>query len=114
MSRSQRPTFTSAELELQLQQVGLRVQRILTSQITIDPSSSTANENLEALAPLIKSIQDTDSEQLYLRSLDSFVEEKEREIEKICEGNYEVCHVPGGRLSELMTTRTLSHRWRRF
>jgi hypothetical protein len=44
---------------------------------------------LEALAPLIKSIQDTDSEQLYLRSLDTFVEEKEKEIEKICEENYE-------------------------
>ena len=57
--------------------------------MTLDPSSSTA-ENLEALAPLIKSIQENDSEQLYLRSLDGFVEEKEREIEKICEGNYEV------------------------
>ena len=58
-------------------------------QVTLDPSSSTT-ENLEALAPLIKSIQDNDSEQLYLRSLDGFVEEKEREIEKICESNYEV------------------------
>lgn len=39
---------------------------------------------------MIKSIQDTDSEQLYLRSLDKYVEEKEGEIEKICSGNYEV------------------------
>lgn len=62
----------------------------LTAQITLDTTSSGA-ENLEALAPLIKSIQDTDSEQLYLRSLDKFVEEKESEIEKICQGNYEVC-----------------------
>ncbi|WWD17361.1 hypothetical protein CI109_101802 [Kwoniella shandongensis] len=76
MMRKQRPTFSSAELEMQLQQINL------------DPTSSTT-ENLEALAPLIKSIQDSDSEQLYLRSLDKFVEEKEREIEKICEGNYE-------------------------
>ncbi|WVQ99360.1 hypothetical protein IAU59_006493 [Kwoniella sp. CBS 9459] len=76
MIRKTRPTFTSAELEMQLQQINL------------DPTSSTT-ENLEALAPLIKSIQDTDSDQLYLRSLDKFVEEKEREIEKICEGNYE-------------------------
>ncbi|RSH87449.1 hypothetical protein EHS25_003359 [Saitozyma podzolica] len=76
MIRKQRPTFTSAELELQLQ------------QITLDPSSSTA-ENLEALAPLVKSIQDTDSEQIYLKSLDAFVGEKEAEIERICEGNYE-------------------------
>ncbi|WVO22126.1 uncharacterized protein IAS62_003451 [Cryptococcus decagattii] len=67
MIRRHRPTFTTSELELQLQQV----------------------QNLEALAPLIKSIQDTDSEQLYLRSLDSFVEEKEREIEEICQENYE-------------------------
>ncbi|WVF71415.1 hypothetical protein IAT40_006219 [Kwoniella sp. CBS 6097] len=76
MIRKTRPTFTSAELEMQLQQINL------------DPTSTTT-ENLEALAPLIKSIQDSDSEQLYLRSLDKFVEEKEREIEKICEGNYE-------------------------
>jgi hypothetical protein len=58
----------------------------------LDTGSNTA-ENCEALAPLIKSVQDTDSEQLYLRSLDKFVEEKEREIEKICEGNYEVLHL---------------------
>ncbi|ORX36771.1 putative exocyst complex subunit Sec15 [Kockovaella imperatae] len=76
MIRQKRPTFTSAELELQL------------AQITLDPTSSTA-ENLEAIAPLIKSVQDTDSEQIYLRSLDTFVEEKEKEIQQICEGNYE-------------------------
>jgi hypothetical protein len=58
-------------------------------QITLDPTSTTS-ENLEALAPLIKSVQDGDSEQLYLRSLDNFVEEKEKEIEKICGDNYEV------------------------
>ncbi|KAK1924132.1 putative rsec15 [Papiliotrema laurentii] len=76
MIRKQRPTFSSAELDLQL------------SQLTLDASSGST-ENLEALAPLIKSIQDTDSEQLYLRSLDTFVEEKERDIERICESNYE-------------------------
>lgn len=98
MIRKQRPTFTSAELELQLQQVRLLNPSLILSktnntQITLDSSSATA-ENFEALAPLIKSIQDTDSEQLYLRSLDKFVEEKEREIEQICEGNYEVCQWP--------------------
>ncbi|WVQ72415.1 hypothetical protein IAR50_001967 [Cryptococcus sp. DSM 104548] len=76
MIRKQRPTFTTAELEMQLQQINL------------DPTSSTT-ENLEAIAPLIKSIQDTDSEQLYLKSLDAFVDEKEKEIESICAGNYE-------------------------
>lgn len=94
MIRKQRPTFSSAELELQLQQVGgitVQVETNTNVQITLDTTSS-GTENLEALAPLIKSIQDTDSEQLYLRSLDKFVEEKEGEIEKICSGNYEVGH----------------------
>ncbi|EJT53129.1 exocyst complex subunit Sec15 [Trichosporon asahii var. asahii CBS 2479] len=76
MNRKQRPTFSSAELELQLQ------------QITLDPTSATT-ENFEALTPLIKTIQESESEQLYLNSLDRFVEEKEREIEQICETNYE-------------------------
>jgi hypothetical protein len=92
MIRKQRPTFSSAELELQLQQVSgkgqYRYRQRAHNQITLDTTSSGA-ENLEALAPLIKSIQDSDSEQLYLRSLDKFVEEKEGEIEKICSGNYE-------------------------
>jgi hypothetical protein len=68
-----------------------RIESSTNVQITLDTTSS-GTENLEALAPLIKSIQDTDSEQLYLRSLDKFVEEKEGEIEKICSGNYEVGH----------------------
>jgi hypothetical protein len=93
MIRKQRPTFSSAELELQLQQVWrtftLCCRSRAHNQITLDNTSSGA-ENLEALGPLIKSIQDSDSEQLYLRSLDKFVEEKEGEIEKICSGNYEV------------------------
>lgn len=111
MIRKQRPTFSSAELDLQLSQVSelpssfkcvqsglesiiegcVAALTFANSQLTLDPSSGTS-ENLEALAPLIKSIQDSDSEQLYLRSLDTFVEEKEREIEKICQGNYEVGH----------------------
>jgi predicted HAD superfamily phosphohydrolase len=92
MIRRQRPTFSSAELQLQLQQVSVDkvlTQHVADTQVTLDATSSGA-ENLEALAPLIKSIQDTDSEQIYLRSLDKFVEEKEGEIEKICSGNYEV------------------------
>ena len=47
-------------------------------------------ENLEALAPLVVSLQDTGTEQVYLRSLDRFVEEKEKQIEEICGDNYEV------------------------
>lgn len=63
------------------------------AQVTLDPTSGTT-ENLEGLAPLIKTIQDTDSEQAYLRSLDKYVEEKERDIQRICESNYEVCSRP--------------------
>lgn len=82
-------------------------------QISLDPSSSQA-ENLEAVAPLIKSIQDADSEQLYLRALDNFVEEKEREIEKICEGNYEVRHALSPvSWAGLLRSRTLFLAYRR-
>jgi hypothetical protein len=58
---------------------------------------------LEALAPLVVSLQETGSEQTYLRSLDRFVEEKEKQIEEICDENYEVdiegrVHIVGGLL----------------
>lgn len=69
--------------------VAILIASQLTIQITLDPTSSTT-ENFEALTPLIKTIQESESEQLYLNSLDRFVEEKEREIEQICESNYEV------------------------
>jgi hypothetical protein len=39
---------------------------------------------------LVVSLQDTSTEQVYLRSLDRFVEEKEKQIEEICGDNYEV------------------------
>ncbi|GHJ89092.1 hypothetical protein NliqN6_5494 [Naganishia liquefaciens] len=70
------PTFTSADIEAQL------------SQITLDETNNTT-ENLEPLAPLVKTLQDTQTSQLYLRSLDTFVQEKEHEIERICNENYE-------------------------
>ena len=69
------------------------------------------------MAPLIKSIQESDSEQLYLRSLDKFVEEKENEIEKICQGNYEVSarlEVHNVRRTEVLKTRILYHRYQLY
>jgi hypothetical protein len=66
----------------------------MSLQLSIPSSGGT--ENLEALAPLVVSLQETGSEQAYLRSLDRFVEEKEKQIEEICDENYEVGHSSNG------------------
>ncbi|KAJ9102018.1 hypothetical protein QFC19_004943 [Naganishia cerealis] len=71
------PAFTSADIEAQL------------VQITIDPANTGNLENLEPLAPLVKTLQDSGTAQAYFRSLDTFVQEKEHEIERICNENYE-------------------------
>jgi hypothetical protein len=60
------------------------------TQLSID-TTSHGNENLEALAPLVISLQHAGTEAAYLRSLDKFVEEREKNIEEICGDNYEVC-----------------------
>jgi exocyst complex component 6 len=39
-------------------------------------------------------LQNTGTEAAYLRSLDKFVEEKEKDIEAICGDNYEVSSKP--------------------
>ncbi|KAG7562727.1 hypothetical protein FFLO_01788 [Filobasidium floriforme] len=70
-----RPTYTNAEIETHLSQLSI--------------PATGGQENLEALAPLVVSLQDTSTEQVYLRSLDRFVEEKEKQIEEICGDNYE-------------------------
>ncbi|KAJ9112059.1 hypothetical protein QFC22_006353 [Naganishia vaughanmartiniae] len=72
-----RPTFTSGDIEAQL------------AQITIDPANTGNTENLEPLAPLVKTLQDSGTAQAYFRTLDTFVQEKEHEIERICNENYE-------------------------
>lgn len=86
-SFTKKPTYSSADIELHLSQIQL-------DDGADQPASSATHaaqaENLEALVPLIRSLQETGTEQLYLRKLDLFVEEKEREIEQICNENYEV------------------------
>ncbi|KAJ9099706.1 hypothetical protein QFC20_005640 [Naganishia adeliensis] len=69
-----RPTFTSADIEAQLSR---------SMKPTAPPKTSNPSR------PLVKTLQDTQTSQLYLRSLDSFVQEKEHEIERICNENYE-------------------------
>ena len=74
--------------------------------------ASGGPENLEALAPLVVTLQETGSEQAYLRSLDRFVEEKEKQIEDICDENYEVRIFPYCKTERALicsTIRILSH-----
>lgn len=53
-------------------------------------SLSTTQDNFEPLGPIIKQLHEQGLEDIFLRSLDRFVEDKEREIEHICGENYEV------------------------
>lgn len=86
-SFTKKPNYTSADIELHLSQIQLDYG---AEQSIASTSSTNQSENLEALVPLVRSLQETGTEQLYLRKLDLFVEEKEREIEQICNENYEV------------------------
>ncbi|KAG9043424.1 hypothetical protein FS837_009637 [Tulasnella sp. UAMH 9824] len=70
-----RPQFTQADIDAQLQQIHL-----------LDPSSPT--ENLESLAPLIKTVYDSHQVEAFLRTASGLVESKEKEIETICGNNY--------------------------
>ncbi|KAG8948108.1 hypothetical protein FRC04_010020 [Tulasnella sp. 424] len=70
-----RQQFSQADIDAQLQQIHL-----------LDPSSPT--ENLESLAPLIKTIHDNHQVEAFLRTASGLVESKEKEIETICGNNY--------------------------
>ncbi|KAG9018833.1 hypothetical protein FRB90_009120 [Tulasnella sp. 427] len=70
-----RQQFSQADIDAQLQQIHL-----------LDPSSPT--ENLESLAPLIKTIHDNHQVEAFLRTSSGLVESKEKEIETICGNNY--------------------------
>jgi hypothetical protein len=67
--------FTQDNIDNQLQQIHL-----------LDPSSST--ENLEQLGPIIKQIHTSRQQEAFLKTLQTLVESKEAEIEKICADNY--------------------------
>lgn len=68
--------FSQETIDNQLQQIHL-----------LDPSSST--ENLEQLGPIIKQIHASKQQEAFLRTLQSLIESKEQEIEKICGENYQ-------------------------
>ncbi|KAI0031663.1 exocyst complex component sec15 subunit [Vararia minispora EC-137] len=76
MPPRRRPQFTQETVEQQLQQIHL-----------LDPSSSS--ENLEQLGPIIKQIHQTRQQDAYLRTLQSVIDAKDAEIERICGDNYQ-------------------------
>ena len=68
--------FTQENIDQQLQQIHL-----------LDPSSSS--ENLEQLGPIIKQIHTNRQQDAYLRTIQSLIDSKDTEIEKICSDNYQ-------------------------
>ncbi|KAI0265860.1 exocyst complex component sec15 subunit [Gloeopeniophorella convolvens] len=76
MPPRRRPQFTQDSVEQQLQQIHL-----------LDQASSS--ENLEQLAPIIKQIHTSRQQDAYLRTLQSLIDSKDAEIEKICGDNYQ-------------------------
>jgi len=62
---------------------------ILKSQIHLLDSSSVT-ENLEALAPIIKTIYESRQQEAFLRTLKELIELKDQEIMKICGDNHQV------------------------
>ncbi|KAG9015549.1 hypothetical protein FRB94_000154 [Tulasnella sp. JGI-2019a] len=71
-----RPQFSQADIDAQLQQIHL-----------LDTSSN--NENLESLVPLLKSVHDNHQVEAFLRTTQNLVDSKEKEIETICGNNYQ-------------------------
>ena len=67
------------------------------AQASSSGSSSTqqltfaAQENFEPLGPIVRQLHEQGLEDVFLKSLGTFVADKEGEIEKICGENYQVC-----------------------
>ncbi|GLB33985.1 hypothetical protein LshimejAT787_0108690 [Lyophyllum shimeji] len=76
MPPRRRAQFTQENIDQQLQQIHL-----------LDPSSSS--ENLEQLGPIIKQIHSNRQQEVFLRTVQSLIESKDAEIEKICGDNYQ-------------------------
>lgn len=76
MPPRRRPQFKEENIDQQLQQIHL-----------LDPSSSS--ENLEQLGPIIKQIHTNRQQDAYLRTLQSLIDSKDAEIERICGDNYQ-------------------------
>lgn len=76
MAPRRKPQYTQESIDQQLQQFHL-----------LDPSSSS--ENLEQLGPLIKQIHTNRQQDAFLRNLQSLIDSKDAEIERICAENYQ-------------------------
>lgn len=76
MPPRRRIQYTQENVEQQLQQIHL-----------LDPSSSS--ENLEQLGPIIKQVHTNHQQQQFLRTLNTLIDAKDSEIEKICSENYQ-------------------------
>jgi hypothetical protein len=59
-------------------------------QLTLFSDLDAESENLEQLGPIIKSLDEAGQSDAFLRRLHAFVQEKESEIEAVCEGNHQV------------------------
>lgn len=55
--------------------------------------STSATENLEALGPIIKTINESRQQESFLRTINDLIESKDNEIQKICSDNYLVSRV---------------------
>jgi len=88
-SRSRRPKFTQQEINQQLQQLFLFSSLSNSSSSTSDPSSSSTTEDLDQLGPILINIHKSNQQDSYLRALKTFVKDKEKEIQELCERNYQ-------------------------
>ncbi|EST08300.1 Exocyst complex subunit Sec15-like protein [Kalmanozyma brasiliensis GHG001] len=96
VARPRRPLIS---LEAQLQQL------TLFSDLDADA------ENLEQLGPIIKSLDEARQQDAFLRHLKTFVREKDREIEAVCDANHTEFVDAVDKLLKVRTgTVTLKHR----
>jgi uncharacterized protein YoxC len=58
-------------------------------QLTLFSDLDAENENLEQLGPIIKSLDEANQSDAFLRRLRDFVQEKETEIENVCNTNHQ-------------------------
>ena len=58
-------------------------------QLTLFSDLDAENENLEQLGPIIKSLDEANQSDAFLRRLRDFVQEKETEIESVCNANHQ-------------------------
>src|ERR1700761_1292601 len=96
MPPRRRVQFTQESVDQQLQQIHL-----------LDQSSSS--ENLEQLGPIIKQIHTNRQQDAYLRTLQSLIDSKDAEIEKICSENYQDFI---SSVSTLFTVKSYTHNLR--